>query len=466
MKRIYVSYRRADTSESYGRIVERLRNYFGSEATLRSDSAYTADGSTVTADEYRAYVAGAMRQCAVLLLNIGPRWLASGDPDGWSLSELDDPVRIEIEAALRAGVPIVPALVQQGRMPRADELPASLRLLLEQDQEHMGERGRESLLSLVSRSGLQVRRDPDFGGDTQRLCEVIENLAGLEATSLERASGAINRTLRNVTLAASGALIAHAAILAYFAFQAVIPLAPAFAIPTTWLPAILITSLIDWGIYFLAAYVVARRTGDVGLGVSAAVTSYVIGLVAGLAAFADIAWTNWEPLSAPIPTPAVLVGGPDWLLGPLLLLMHPFILLFALLAVGTPLGLLASFVLGSLGGILGVRVTGFLSARQREREREAFIQREENARRRDWKRPSGVAPLESQFMRRGAAPAGKIFISYRRDDSAVMCGSIYDRLTEIFGVDTIFKDVDMIPVGVNFGNSSPRRWSNASRRWS
>ena len=299
-----------------------------------------------------------MRQCAALLLIIGPRWLASGEPGGWSLSDLDDPVRIEIEAALRAGVPIVPALVQQGRMPRADELPASLRLLLEQDQEHTGKRRRESLLSLISRSGLQVRRDPDFGGDTQRLCEVIENLAGLEAASLERASGAINRSLRNVTLAASGALIAHAAILAYFASQTVIPLAPAFAIPTTWLPTIIITSLIDWGVYFLAGYVVARRTGDVGLGVSAAVTSYVIGLVAGLAAFADIAWTNWQPLSAPIPTPVLRwrAGLAAWPIAAADASLHPAL---CLLALGTPFGLLASFVLGSLGGSMGVRVTVF-----------------------------------------------------------------------------------------------------------
>jgi hypothetical protein len=451
MRRIYVSYRRKDTSESYDRIVERLRGYFGSEAVLRSDSAYTTDGATIAPAEYRAYVAGAMKRCAALLLIIGPRWLESDNPGGWSLSDLDDPVRIEIEAALREGVPIVPALVQQGRMPREDELPASLRLLLEQDQEHTGRRGRESLLSLVSRSGLQVRRDPDFGGDVLRLCEVIENLAGLEAASLERASGAINRTLRNVTLAASATLIAHALFLAYFANQVVVPLKPTLVIPTGWLPTIIITSLIDWGVYFLASYVVGRRTGDVGLGVSAAVASYVAGLVVGIVAFADIAWTNWISLSGPIATPDILIGAPDWLLAPSLLLMRPFILLFTLFVLGIPLGLLVSFALGSLGGILGVRVTEFITGRQWERQRAALIQREEEA-----KHGQGRAffPLRGatsgQTIRRRATPAGKVFISYRRDDSAVMCGSIYDRLADIFGVDTVFKDVDMIPVGVNF----------------
>src|SRR5258706_14605852 len=44
----------------------------------------------------------------------------------------------------------------------------------------------------------------------------------------------------------------------------------------------------------------------------------------------------------------------------------------------------------------------------------------------------------------------KIFISYRRDDSADIAGRIYDRLVAKFGRDNVFKDVDSIPFGVNF----------------
>jgi GH25 family lysozyme M1 (1,4-beta-N-acetylmuramidase) len=43
-----------------------------------------------------------------------------------------------------------------------------------------------------------------------------------------------------------------------------------------------------------------------------------------------------------------------------------------------------------------------------------------------------------------------IFISYRRDDSADVTGRIYDRLVAAFGREAIFKDVDNIPMGVNF----------------
>ena len=43
-----------------------------------------------------------------------------------------------------------------------------------------------------------------------------------------------------------------------------------------------------------------------------------------------------------------------------------------------------------------------------------------------------------------------VFISYRREDSADITGRIYDRLVQHFGRDVIFKDVDSIPLGVDF----------------
>ncbi len=43
-----------------------------------------------------------------------------------------------------------------------------------------------------------------------------------------------------------------------------------------------------------------------------------------------------------------------------------------------------------------------------------------------------------------------IFISYRREDSREITGRICDRLTGKFGKETIFRDVDSIPAGVDF----------------
>jgi TIR domain len=46
--------------------------------------------------------------------------------------------------------------------------------------------------------------------------------------------------------------------------------------------------------------------------------------------------------------------------------------------------------------------------------------------------------------------ASKVFISYRRDDSAGHAGRVHDRLEREFGRDLLFMDVDSVPLGVNF----------------
>jgi len=49
-----------------------------------------------------------------------------------------------------------------------------------------------------------------------------------------------------------------------------------------------------------------------------------------------------------------------------------------------------------------------------------------------------------------ASQKGRIFISYRRVDSAGYAGRIYDRLAARFGEDAVFMDVDDIPAGLDF----------------
>jgi hypothetical protein len=46
--------------------------------------------------------------------------------------------------------------------------------------------------------------------------------------------------------------------------------------------------------------------------------------------------------------------------------------------------------------------------------------------------------------------ATRVFISYRRDDSAGSAGRVHDRLQRDLGRDLLFMDVDAIPLGVNF----------------
>ena len=43
-----------------------------------------------------------------------------------------------------------------------------------------------------------------------------------------------------------------------------------------------------------------------------------------------------------------------------------------------------------------------------------------------------------------------IILSYRREDSAGVTGRIFDRLTQEFGTDRVFMDIDSMPAGVDF----------------
>jgi TIR domain len=47
-------------------------------------------------------------------------------------------------------------------------------------------------------------------------------------------------------------------------------------------------------------------------------------------------------------------------------------------------------------------------------------------------------------------PMAKITISYRRDDSMDITGRIFDRLTSRYGRETVFRDIDSIPPGLDF----------------
>lgn len=47
---------------------------------------------------------------------------------------------------------------------------------------------------------------------------------------------------------------------------------------------------------------------------------------------------------------------------------------------------------------------------------------------------------------------GKIFISYRRGDSADFTVALYNELCKLFGEEKIFKDINSIPLGLNFAS--------------
>lgn len=73
----------------------------------------------------------AVGSCDVLLAVIGPEWISATDRSG--RRRLDDPqdfIRLEIGAALKRNVRVIPVLVQGAVMPRVEELPPDLGTLV------------------------------------------------------------------------------------------------------------------------------------------------------------------------------------------------------------------------------------------------------------------------------------------------------------------------------------------------
>ncbi len=124
MASIFISYRRSDSAGLAGRLYDRLeRNFARGELFIDIDSIEAGADFTQVLDETLA-------QCRIVLVMIGPGWLAS--PDGQGGRRLDDPgdfVRREIEAALARDIAVVPVLVDGAVMPMAAQLPESLRKL-------------------------------------------------------------------------------------------------------------------------------------------------------------------------------------------------------------------------------------------------------------------------------------------------------------------------------------------------
>jgi hypothetical protein len=91
----------------------------------------------------------------VLLALIGNEWLTVTDADGRRrLDRPDDFVRLEIETALTRNIRVIPILIDDASMPRADQLPSSL-------------------AGLVRRQALELSPNR-FDYDTSRLLKVLD----------------------------------------------------------------------------------------------------------------------------------------------------------------------------------------------------------------------------------------------------------------------------------------------------
>jgi hypothetical protein len=146
--RIFINYRRDDSSATAGRLHDRLVREFGKNSLFMDVDNMPAGIDFVT------YLNSWVESCDLFLALIGPRWLdAKNAAGGRRLDDPEDYVTIEIAAALRREIPVVPVLADGARMPKSEELP-------------------EQLKPLVRRHAVEIR-NAQFGRDADALVQKI-----------------------------------------------------------------------------------------------------------------------------------------------------------------------------------------------------------------------------------------------------------------------------------------------------
>ena len=146
---IFVSYRRSDSADVVGRLLDRLGDSVGGSEIFRD-----IDDIELGADFAEA-IDAAITSASVLLVAIGPTWLGEAASGGRRIDDPRDFVRLEVAAALARDIPIIPLLVRGADMPRAADLPTDIE-------------------GLALRNGIQIRPDPDFDIDVERLSQRLE----------------------------------------------------------------------------------------------------------------------------------------------------------------------------------------------------------------------------------------------------------------------------------------------------
>ena len=117
--------------------------------------------------DFSKYIEGEVASCDVFLAIIGPSWFnwyrAERDPQP---SDLHDFVRIEISAALKRDIPVVPVLLENAAIPAVEALPIDLQ-------------------PLFFRHGIRVRHET-FSTDIQQLADFLRRRIGAETSSRSR----------------------------------------------------------------------------------------------------------------------------------------------------------------------------------------------------------------------------------------------------------------------------------------
>lgn len=162
MPDIFISYRREDTSGYAGRLYDQVSSHFGRDHVFM-DVADLEPGS-----DFVDTIEKKVGTCDALIALIGKSWLTIMDEHNQvRLRKPGDFVSVEIAAALKRNIEVIPVLVGGAKMPLQRELPESLQLLsrrqaLELSDVHFTRDVGDLIEALKRPAGTGVARSPQW----------------------------------------------------------------------------------------------------------------------------------------------------------------------------------------------------------------------------------------------------------------------------------------------------------------
>lgn len=166
---IFLSYRREENSSQAGRLHDFLVRGDDNVPGFPDEEIFMDIDKIPPGEEFPKVIAAAVATCDVFLAVIGKRWATVTDKKG--ARRLDNPadfVRLEIEAALKRKIPVIPVLVDGAKMPGQSELP-------------------ESISGLADRQAVELS-DARWAHDVGRLLEILRKRAETTAKRKEAAA--------------------------------------------------------------------------------------------------------------------------------------------------------------------------------------------------------------------------------------------------------------------------------------
>ena len=133
--KIFLSYRRDDSSGHAGLLYTKLSAHYGRQAVFRDVHVIQP------MDRFRDVIKASLAQSAIVLVVISKQWAHMTTVDGVRrLDEPDDVVSWEIQCALTGNIPVLPVLVGGAAMPGPGDLPERLRALADIQAHEISER--------------------------------------------------------------------------------------------------------------------------------------------------------------------------------------------------------------------------------------------------------------------------------------------------------------------------------------